>query len=110
MSPRAARGGGRRSGARRAPTRLAIALFLLGFVLVAAIVVWRRSYGMAQSSVVTSLEEERRQLEAERARLQRDLREASSRARLQPIAERLGLRVPPDSMIVNLPRPPRGAR
>lgn len=93
------------------PTRLLVALALLGFVAVAACVIWRRSYGVAQSRVVTSLEEEERQLEAERARLQRDIRDLSSRARLLPVAEqRLNLHVPPDSMVVNITRPPRVPR
>ena len=110
MSPRGARKPAARQGGRRAPSRLAVTLFLVGFVAVSAFVVWRRSYGVTQSGVVTALEEEQRQLEAERARLERDIRDLSSRARLQPVAERLGLHVPPDSMVVNLPRSPRGAR
>jgi hypothetical protein len=110
VSPRAARGGSRKGGGAGGLSRGAITLLLIAFVAVAAAVVWRRSYGVAQSRVVTSLVEERRQLVAERARLERDIREASSRGRLQAAAERLGLRVPPDSMVVNLQRSPRGAR
>jgi cell division protein FtsB len=109
VSPRASRKAAKR-GSGGGLSRLAIALFLLGFVAVAAVVVWRRSYGVAQSRVVTSLEEEQRQLEAERARLERDIRDLSSRSRLQPVAERLGLHVPPDSMVVNIPRPSSAPR
>jgi len=109
VSRRSGKGAARKGG--RGRSRLAITLALLGFVAVAACVIWRRSYGVAQSRVVTSLEEEQRQLEAERARLERDIRDLSSRARLQPLAEqRLNLHVPPDSMVVNIPRPARAPR
>ena len=109
MSRRTGKGAPRGRG--RGSSRLAVTLALLGFVAVAACVIWRRSYGVAQSRVVTSLEEEQRQLEAERARLERDIRELSSRSRLLPVAEqRLNLHVPPDSMVVNLTRPARAPR
>ena len=46
------------------------------------------------------------ELLAERARLERDIRDASSRARLVPLAERrLGMHLPLDSEIVLLVRP-----
>ncbi len=95
--------------ARRKPRfrgRSLIALALLGFLLIATGVIWRRSYGIAQRSELRALDRERTQLEARRVKLENDIREASSRARLAPIAEqRLNMHVPNDSQVVILPRP-----
>lgn len=86
-----------------------MALLLLGFVLVSTVVIWRRSYGIEQARTLRELERDRRQLLAERARLERDIRDLSTRARLLPVAERrLGMRLPTDSEIVYLERTPRG--
>ncbi len=88
--------------------RSVVALLLLGFVLVAVGVIWRRSYGYKESRVVRSLEDERDQLVARKAKLESEIREASSRSRLAPIAEqRLQMRVPPDSQVIILPRSDR---
>lgn len=85
--------------------RRAVALGLLLFVLVASVVIWRRSRGIVQARTVVELERRARQLVAERARLEREIRIASSRARLVPIAERrLGMRMPADSEIISLAR------
>ena len=90
--------------------RSVVALALLGFVLVSTVVIWRRSAGIVQARELRELERTRRELLAERARLERDIRDASSRARLVPLAERrLGMRIPNDSEIVFLERP-RDAR
>ena len=86
--------------------RSVVAIVLVAFVAVAACVVWRRSYGYAQDRGLRELELKRSQLLAERTRLQGEIRELSSRARLAPIAERrLRMRVPSDSQVVNLRRP-----
>lgn len=86
--------------------RSIVALLLLGFVLVSAVVIWRRSHGIAQARDLSALQQEHRQLTAERARLERDIRDASARARLVGVAERrLGMHLPSDSEIVILPRP-----
>jgi cell division protein FtsL len=80
---------------------------LVGFVVVAAIVVTRRTYALRQNKVIVELDRERKRLESHRVRLESDIREASSRARLLPIAEqKLQMRIAPDQ-IVDLPRPPR---
>ena len=98
----AARGGGRRGPRGRS----IVALVLLGFVLVATGVIWRRSYGIARARELDALERRREALEARRARLEADIRELSSRARLAPIAEqRLGMQIPSDSQVVILPKP-----
>ena len=86
-----------------------VALLLLGFVLVSSVVIWRRTHGMEQARALRDLERDRRQLVAERARLERDIRDLSTRARLLPVVERrLGMRLPADSEIVYLERTPRG--
>ena len=83
-----------------------VALALLGFLLVATGVIWRRSYGIAQRAELDALGRERVQLEAQVVELESEIREASSRARLAPIAEqRLQMHVPTDSQVVILPMP-----
>jgi cell division protein FtsL len=85
--------------------RTVIALALLGFVLIAAGVIWRRATGVAQLRALQALDQQRLRLEAERASLERDIRDASSRERLVPIAEsRLGMHIPADTQVVILTR------
>lgn len=89
----------RRSG------RLRFALVLLGFVAVASVIVLRRTYGIGAAREILLMETRRSGLEAERARLEADIRIASSRARLQPIAEqRLGMHVPAEDQVIYLTR------
>jgi len=86
--------------------RGAVAVALLTFLLVTSIVIWRRTAGIEESRALRELERERTELQAARARLARDIRDASSRARLVPIAERrLGMRPASASEIVLLERP-----
>ena len=83
-----------------------VALLLVGFVLVATGVIWRRSFGIAQSRELRELDKQRLELEAQRARLQGEIRDLSSRGKLAPIAEqRLNMHVPNDSQVIILPRP-----
>jgi cell division protein FtsL len=85
-----------------------IALVLVGFVLVATGVIARRVFGVRQQREVRSLQRSRDALEAERIRLEAAIREASSRARLQPIAEeRLNMHIPKPDQQVLLNRVPR---
>ena len=86
--------------------RAVVALALLGFVLVATGVIWRRSVGVAQARAIQQLEQQRADLTARRAALEAEIRDATSRAHLAPIAEQqLGMRVPSDSQVITLPRP-----
>jgi cell division protein FtsL len=88
--------------------RSRVALLLLGFLLVATGVIWRRSYGIQQRRALQELETKRAQLAAQRAKLEAEIRELSSRARLAPVAEqRLNMHVPTDSQVVILPKPRR---
>jgi membrane protein implicated in regulation of membrane protease activity len=85
-----------------------VALALVAFVLVAAVVVWRRSYGIAQAREIRLLDRQRAQLVAERAKLESDIRTLSGRGKLAPVAEdRLHMRIPSDSQVVIIPRPAR---
>jgi cell division protein FtsL len=103
----AARGPARKAG-RKSGRGRQLALLLIGFLLVATGVIWRRSYGIARSRELTELDKRRVQLEARRAQLESEIRDLSSRARLAPIVEqRLQMHVPTDSQVVILPRPPR---
>lgn len=85
--------------------RSLVALALLGFLLVAGVVVWRRTVGVAESREIATLQKRVVELEAQRARVEGDIRDLASRGRLAPIAERqLGMRVPNDTQVVILPR------
>lgn len=93
--------------------RSLIALVLLGFVLMAAGVIWRRSSGIARAREESRLEQRRSALAAERAKLEGDIRDASSRSRLAGVAEeRLHMHIPNDSQVIFVTRPPalRNAR
>lgn len=88
-----------------------VAFLLVGFVLVSTLVIWRRSLGIDEARQVRELRRELRQLEAERAAVERDIRDASSRARLVPVAQRsLGMRFPLDDEVVFVERPAASAR
>lgn len=93
----------------RRPTRRRgrslVAMALLGFVLVATSVIWRRTFGYSQSRTLIELERRRANLEARRAQLHREVRDAASSARLGPVAEqRLRMRIPPDSQVIVIDR------
>jgi cell division protein FtsL len=81
--------------------RSLIALALVGFVLVTTGVILRRVYGVQQERDIRDLRRTRDALDAERMRLDGEIRDASSRARLQPIAEqRLNMHIPtPDEQV-----------
>lgn len=80
-------------------------LFLVGFFLVATGVIARRTFGIDQARRLRELERRRDALDASRLKLETEIREASSRARLGPIVEqRLQMYVPADSQVIILPR------
>ena len=86
--------------------RTLVALILLSFVLVALSVVWRRTLGIDQSKALTDLDTKRVELEGERARLESEIRDASTRQRLGAAVEaRLGMHIPADNQVVILQRP-----
>ncbi|MCC6319232.1 MAG: hypothetical protein IT361_16280 [Gemmatimonadaceae bacterium] len=86
--------------------RARIALVLIGFVVVASIVVARRTVGATRARALHSLDRQRATLVSERAKLVADVGSAKSLARLQPLVERrLGLHRPDPSRIFQLPKP-----
>lgn len=103
MSPASERGAERSSSRRRNGKqrrgRSIMAALLVGFVVVASAVIWRRSYGIVQGRRLADLDRQLVQLEADRARLAGLIRDESSRAKLWPVAERLGMRVPDDRQV-----------
>jgi cell division protein FtsL len=95
-----------------AKRRSLIALALVGFVSVATGVIARRAYGVKEQRVIRKLQHDRDALIAERIRLEGVIRDASSRARLQPIAEqRLNMHIPKaDQQVFLNPTAPGNAR
>lgn len=95
----------RRARNARFGARSTIALLLLGFLIVATGVIARRTYGISQARTLRSLERQRDALDASRVKLAGEIREASSRSRLLPVAEqRLHMYVPADSQVIILKR------
>ena len=90
--------------------RIRFALVLIGFVAIASVVVLRRTAGIRAARELQVMETRRSSLVAERRRLESDIRLASTRARLQPIAEsRLRMHVPTEDQVVYLTRGAKGA-
>jgi cell division protein FtsL len=80
-------------------------MVLFGFLLLATGVIARRTYGISQARQLRTLERQRDALDANRVRLLGEIRDASSRAKLIPIAQqRLHMYVPADSQVIILPR------
>ena len=106
------RGGGR---VTRRRGRSVVALTLFGFVLVATSVIWRRTFGIAQSRELQRLERQRSDLRAQTVQLRGEIRDAASRGKLTPMVEqRLHLRMPSDSQVIvidrkDIPAPTRDA-
>lgn len=85
-----------------------VAVVLAAFVLVALSIVWRRTIGIGQAERLATLEGKRVGLEGERARLEVEVRDASTRQSLGVAAERrLGMHIPTDKQVMILPRAAR---
>jgi len=85
--------------------RTLVGIVLAAFVLIALSIVWRRTIGIAQAERLAALDSKRATLESDRARLDAEIRDASSRQSLGTTAERrLGMHVPTDRQVVILPR------
>lgn len=112
-SSRGAAGSSARASTRKRRTpvrgRTIVAVTLVGLLGIAALVVWRRTVAVAENRVVRTLETQKRELISLRTTLERDLVDATSRARIVPAAERrLGMHVATELEVRNLP--PQGAR
>jgi cell division protein FtsL len=89
--------------------RWIIAGGLIAFVIVSAAVITRRSYGHREGLELTQLERRKSNLESERVRLEQQIRDASSRSVIVPLAERrLGMHLPDESQMVVLRAAPDG--
>jgi hypothetical protein len=84
--------------------RTLVAVMLAAFLVVSSSVIWRRASGSAHARTLQRLAEQAATLETERAKLVGEIRRATSRASLTPAAQRLGLRMPSDSQVIDLPR------
>ena len=85
--------------------RSLVGLILGAFLLIALSIVWRRTIAISQSEHLAALDAKRGTLESERARLEAEIRDASSRQNLGTAVERrLGMHVPTDKQVVILPR------
>ena len=90
--------------------RTIVFLSLIGFMVLATGVIWRRSLGVTRSRAIEKLETRRSALIAQRAKLDGDIRAMISMEKLGRVAEeRLHMRVPGDSLVVTLERSPRVA-
>ena len=88
--------------------RTLVGVILGAFLLVALSIVWRRTVGIGESERVGQLDARRIELEGERARLEGEIREASTRQSLGATVERgLGMHIPTDKQVVILPRATR---
>jgi hypothetical protein len=96
---------GSRGGAIRG--RTAIAIGLASFLVVTTSVVWRRARGSTAAIRLHELGARIDELHARRARLEGEVRRASSQVELVPRMQRLGLRLPSDSQVIHLPDPVR---
>jgi cell division protein FtsL len=85
--------------------RIRFALVMLAFLVISGGVILRRTFGIAGEHELLLLSGRRAALVAERLRLESEIRTASSRAHLQPIAEQqLQMRVPDASQVITVPR------
>jgi hypothetical protein len=84
--------------------RTVVGLVLAVFLVVALAIVWRRTIGIGQSAHLAQLDSRRSTLESERARLEAEIRQASSRQQLGTAVEaRFGMHIPTDKQVVILP-------
>ncbi len=83
-----------------------VAIWLAGFLVMAAAIVWRQTEARVTVRQLQALQAARAALEATRADAISAIRHAESRAVLVPLAQaRLGLRLPQDTEIVILQLP-----
>jgi hypothetical protein len=84
--------------------RMRLVLLMLGFLAITGGIILRRSFGIAGATEVRELEARKAAVINEKLRLEGEIRAASSRGRMLPVAERLNLRVPADSQVISIPR------
>ncbi|MEO8624828.1 MAG: hypothetical protein ABI625_27340 [bacterium] len=84
--------------------RMRLVLLMLGFLAITGGIILRRSFGIAGATEVRELETRQAAVINEKLRLEGEIRAASSRERMLPVAERLNLHVPADSQVISVPR------
>ncbi len=96
MAARRVKSGGR--------SRLRLIFLLVTFLVISGTVILRRSYGNRGARELLELDARRAGLVAERLRLEAQIRSASSRASIEPLAvQRLQMHVPSDSQVILVP-------
>lgn len=91
--------------------RSLVAIGLVSILLIAFIVVWRRSVGVANGRQIARMESRKRELETEIKSLERDIRDASSYRYVVTEAERkLGMHVATDAQVRTVERDARDSR
>lgn len=81
--------------------RLRLAMLLIAFLMITGTVILRRSYGNRSARELVELDSRRAALVAERLRLEAEIRAATSRARIEPLAvQRLNMHIPADSQVI----------
>ena len=84
--------------------RLRLTFLLIAFLMISGTIILRRSYGNRTARELVELDTRRAALVAEKLRLEAEIRTATSRNRIGPIAEqRLQMHVPPDSLVIYVP-------
>ena len=96
-----------RQGAGGLRGRTTIAIALAAFLLVTTSVVFRRARGSAAATRLADLVAQLDELQAQRTKLEGEVRRASSRTQVGPRVERQGMRVPSDSEVIVLQDPVR---
>jgi hypothetical protein len=84
--------------------RVRLVLLMLAFLVITGGVILRRTFGISGAKELLELEARRTATINEKLRLEAEIRSASSRAHLLPVAERLNLHVPADSMVMPIAR------
>ena len=79
-------------------------MLMLAFLVISGGVILRRTFGIAAAGELRDLESKRAATINEKLRLEGEIRAASSRARLLPVAERLDLHVPADRQVLSISR------
>ena len=88
--------------------RTLVGVVLAAFVLVALSIVWRRTIGIGESERLAQLDSRRVELEGESARLEGEIRAASTRQTLgATVEQRLGMHIPTEKQVMILPRATR---
>ena len=95
MATRRVKGGG--------GSRLRLTMLLIAFLLITGTVILRRSYGNRGARELLVLDSKRAALVAEKLRLEADIRNATSRSHIVPMAERLQMHIPADSQVILVP-------